>query len=229
MIVKEINITDLNLNYFIAINQISIELARLLDEQNTENQVQVLDVIFDVIEQVQDTFKESTIQFFSQEYVLDQNHIFNASYFMEKAFLNHLNISNKKNIEFLLYLATNRQIKIGIEAFGIKDEEVKTGELLYCIISPKNNVDEINKEIIRILQAKELDLNLNARSLDKFNKIKTFFAILDHQIITVLKSYGINNKNNHITSNHLEDLYVALNDLICEKMTLLSLEKIKLD
>jgi len=26
----------------------------------------------------------------------------------------------------------------------------------------------------------------------------------------------------------LEDLYLALNDLICEKMTLLSLEKIKL-
>lgn len=229
MIIKEFKITDLNLNYFIGINQISIEIARLLDEQKTENLVQLLDFIFDVIEKVQNTFKESTIQFFSQEYVLDQNHIFNASYFMEKAFLNNLNISNKKNIEFLLYLATNRQIKIGIEAFGIKNEDLEEGELLYCIISPENNVEKINKEIIRLLQAKEVDLNLNHRSLDKFNKIKTFFELTDHQLITVLKSYGITGENKDPLSYKLEDLYVASNDLICEKMALLSLEKIKLD
>ena len=148
---------------------------------------------------------------------------------MEKAFLKNLNISNKKNIEFLLYLATNRQIKIGIKAFGIKDEEVKKGELIYCIISPENNVDKINKEMIHILQAEEVALNLNIRSLDKFNKIRTFFGLSENHIITILKSYGISSKNNNIMSNNLEDLYVALNDLICEKMTLLSLEKIKLD
>ncbi len=229
MIVKEFNITDLNLKYFIGINQISIEAARLINERKSENKVQVLDVIFEVVEKVQDTFKESTIQFFSQEYVLDQHHIFNAAYFMEKVFRNDLNISNKKNIEFLLYMATNRQIKIGIEAFGIKDEEVKKGEVLYCIITPENNVDKINKEIIRILQAKEVDLNLNVRSLDKFNKIQNFFELTDHQIITVLKSYEISSENNLLLSYELGDLYVALNDLICEKMALLSLEKIKLD
>ncbi len=229
MIIKEFNIPDIKLKYFVGINQVSIDLTKLLDQNKLENQAQVLDVIFDVIEKVQNTFKGSMIQFFSHEYVLDQSHIFNAFYYMEKAFLNNLNISNKKNIELLLYLATNRQIKIGIEAFGIKYLDVKKGELLYCIISRENSVREINEEILHLLQAKELPLNLNNRSFDKFDRIKTFFEITDNQIITVLKSYGVSNINKDPISYKLEDLYVALNDLICEKMTLLSLEKIKLD
>ena len=68
---------------------------------------------------------------------------------------------------------------------------------------------------------------MNHRSFDKFDRIKTFFEITDNQIITVLKSYGITNKNKDPMSYKLEDLYLTLNDLICEKMTLLSLEKIK--
>ncbi|MFX1337497.1 MAG: KEOPS complex subunit Cgi121 [Promethearchaeota archaeon] len=229
MIIKEFKISDLNLKYFIGINQISVDFSKLLDQNKLENRDQVLEFIFDVIEKVQRTYKGATIQFFSQEYVLDQDHIFNASYFMEKAFRNGINISNKKNIELLLYLATNRQIKIGIEAFGVKFVDVKKGGVLYCIISQENNIDEINNEIIRILQANELPLNLNKRSYDKFKSIKDYFAINEHQIITVLKSYGISNKNEDLMSYKLEDLYLALNDLICEKMTLLSLEKIKLD
>ena len=92
--IKEFNVSE-NLKYFVGINQISIDLAALLDENKLENQAQVLDIIFDVIEKVQTTFKKATIQFFSNEYVLGQNHIFNASYYMEKAFLNNINISNK--------------------------------------------------------------------------------------------------------------------------------------
>ena len=224
--IKEFNVSE-NLKYFVGINLISIDLTKLLDENKLENQAQVLDIIFDVIEKVQTTFKKATIQFFSNKYVLGQNHIFNAFYYMEKAFLNNINISNKKNIEMLLYLATKRQIKIGIEAFGIRYLDVKKGELHYCIISHENNIHEINEEILHLLQAKELKLNLNHRSFDKFDTIKTFFEITDNQIITVLKSYGISNKNKDPMSYNLEDLYLALNDLICEEMALLSLEKIK--
>ena len=212
--IKEFNVSE-NLKYFVGINQISIDLAALLDENKLENQAQVLDIIFDVIEKVQTTFKKATIQFFSNEYVLGQNHIFNASYYMEKAFLNNINISNKKNIEILLYLATKRQIKIGIEAFGIRYLDVKKGELHYCIISHENNIPEINEEILHLLQAKELKLNLNHRSFDKFDRIKTFFEITDNQIITVLKSYGITNKNKDPMSYKLEDLYLTLNAFSC--------------
>lgn len=229
MIIKEFNVSDINLKYFVGINQISIDLSKLLDENKRGNQTQAIDFIFEVIEKVQNTFKGATIQIFSNDNVLDQNHIFNACYFMQKAFLNNLNISNKKNIELLLYLATKRQIKIGIEAFGIKYSDLKKGELHYCIISNENNIYEINKEIMQILQAKEVQLNMNDRSLDKFDKIKNLFEITDNQIRTVLNSYGIKNINKDPMSYKLEDLYLALNDLICEKMTLLSLEKLKID
>ena len=229
MIIKHVDIKELNLTYFIGINQISIDLAKLLDKTKSKNQDHLLNVIFEIIDQIQNKYDVSAVQFFSQEYVLDQEHILNAIYFMEKAFLNNLNISNKKNIELLLYLATNRQIKVSLEAFGINDEDLKKGELLYCIISYKNNINEINEEIIHLLQATEVEMNLNSRSIEKFHKIKTFFEIRDNQIMTVLKSYGISNITNDLMNVKIEDLYVALNDLICEKITLLSLEKFKLD
>jgi tRNA threonylcarbamoyladenosine modification (KEOPS) complex Cgi121 subunit len=229
MIVKEFNLADLNLKYFVGINQISFDLVKLLTKNKIKNENDALDYIFDVIDHIQDSFQESTIQIFSNQYVLDQNHIFQACYFVELAFFNKLNISNKKNIEFLLYLATNRQIKIGIGAFGIRYEDLESGELSYCIITHKNNLYEINKLILQNLVAEELELKLNHKSIDKFQKIKNFFEITDNQIKVVLNSYGIKTNNKDLTDYNLNDLNLALNDLICEKMTLLSLEKITTD
>ena len=229
MIVKEFNLADLNLKYFVGINQISFDLVKLLTKNKIKNENDALDYIFDVIDHIQDSFQESTIQIFSNQYVLDQNHIFQASYFVELAFFNKLNISNKKNIEFLLYLATNRQIKISIEAFGIRHSDLERGELSYCIISHKNNLHEINDQILQNLFAKDSEVKLNHKSFDKYQKIKKFFEITDNQIKVVLNSYGIKTNNKEFTNYTLNDLYLALNDLICEKMTLLSLEKITTD
>ena len=229
MIVKEFNLADLNLKYFVGINQISFDLVKLLTKNKIKNENDALDYIFDVIDHIQDSFQESTIQIFSNQYVLDQNHIFQASYFVELAFFNKLNISNKKNIEFLLYLATNRQIKISIEAFGIRHSDLERGELSYCIISHKNNLHEINDQILQNLFAKDSEVKLNHKSFDKYQKIKNFFEIMDNQIKVVLNSYGIKTNNKEFTNYTLNDLYLALNDLICEKMTLLSLEKITTD
>jgi tRNA threonylcarbamoyladenosine modification (KEOPS) complex Cgi121 subunit len=229
MIVKEFNIANLNLKYFVGINQISLDLVKLLKKNQIKNENNALDYIFDEIDHIQDSFQESTIQIFLDQYILDQNHIFQACYFVELAFSNKLNISNKKNIEFLLYLATNRQIKIGIRTFGIQHSDLKREELSYCIISYKNNLHEINKQILQNLFAKESEIKVNHKSIDKYQKIKNFFEITDNQINIVLNSYGIKTYNKEFTNCSLNDLYLALNDLICEKMTLLSLEKITTD
>ncbi|MCK4384112.1 MAG: hypothetical protein KAW66_12505, partial [Candidatus Lokiarchaeota archaeon] len=73
----------------------------------------------------------------------------------------------------------------------------------------------------------DLSLNLENLSVDKFNRVKNYFEFNDNQILTVLRSYGYKNDILDINSLNLESLYEVLNDLICEKMALLSLEKVK--
>ena len=229
MIIDEFNIPHLNLTYSVGISQIMVDLGRLVHENRVKDEKSVLDCIFNTIEQIQDSFPDCSIQFFSNKYILDCDHIFNACYFMELAFLNNLNISNKKNIELLLYLATSRQIKIGIDSFGINYSDLEKGELTYCIVSHKNNIPEINEQVLQHLFAEEIELSLNQKSFAKYDKVKKFFEITDNQIEVVLKSYGIKKNLKNLNINDLADLYLAINDLICEKMTLLSLEKTTID
>ena len=229
MITEIFNIPHLNLKYSVGITQIVVNLEKLLPENRIKEEKILVDRIFKNIEQIQSSFSDCSIQVFSNKYILDPNHIFNACYFMELAFLNNLNISNKKSIELLLYLATNRQIKIGIEAFGITYSDLEKGELTYCIISHTNNIPEINEQVLQYLFAQEIELSLNQKSFDKYDTVKKFFEITDNQIEVVLKSYGIKKNLKDLTNNDLADLYLALNDLICEKMTLLSLEKTTID
>ncbi|MFX0075288.1 MAG: hypothetical protein ACFE96_07595 [Candidatus Hermodarchaeota archaeon] len=62
-------------------------------------------------------------------------------------------------------------------------------------------------------------------SEDKYSFFKDYFKFSDNQILTVLKSYGYHNSILDKKTKNLEDLFRVLNDLICEKMVLLSLEK----
>ncbi len=213
MIIKEFDIPDLKLNYFVGINQI-----KLMDKKYDLNQ------IFDLIESLQKSYEGSLVQFFNDKYVLNQDHVFTACYYVQKAFLNNSNISNKKNIEFFLYLATNRQINPSIKNFGLNEMH---NELNFCIISPKNNISEINNAIKNSLGNAEKKITLNDKSIEKYNKIKEYFKISENQLRVVLNSYSSTNFNNSQIDGNLDNLYISMHDLICEKMALLSLEKIK--
>ncbi|MFX0187510.1 MAG: KEOPS complex subunit Cgi121 [Candidatus Hodarchaeota archaeon] len=216
MIVKDFYISDLDLMYFIGINQIHSELKISLD------------FLFNLIEKIQkDT--NTMVQFFSDKYILNQEHLFTACYYVQKAFFNKVNISKRKNIEFLLYLASKRQIKNAIEAFGINDSDLESGMISYIIVSNENNLNKINDEILQNLKANEIEITLNNKNAEKFNQIKSYFEISNNQINAVLNSYGVKNFSNKLIPNNLDNLFLALNDLICEKMALLSLEKIHAD
>ncbi|MFX1259048.1 MAG: KEOPS complex subunit Cgi121 [Promethearchaeota archaeon] len=228
MIVKDFNIDDANLKYFVGINQINFDLKQLLDLNKVKNENEALDFIFNLIEKLQNFYKDSVVQFFSDNYILNQNQIFMACYYVQKAYIYNFNISKKKNIELFLYLAANRQIKIGIKYFGINISNLKMGKISYCVISPENNLDKINKEILENLNAKELGFTLNDKSVEKYNKIKDLFGISNNQIKVILNSYGINKFSNNQIAENLDYLFLALEDLIYEKMSLLSLENIKM-
>ncbi|MHA1257461.1 MAG: KEOPS complex subunit Cgi121, partial [Promethearchaeota archaeon] len=156
---------------------------------------------------------------------LNAEHILHACYFVQKAFYTKNNISNKKNLELLLYLATKRQIKLSLECFGVNHYNLKDTRISYCIISLKDNIQQVNIKVNSYLHSEDISLNLGNLSIDKFNIVKKYFEFSDNQVLTVLKAYGYKSDILDINSINIENLYGALNDLICEKMALLSLEK----
>ncbi|MHA2038318.1 MAG: KEOPS complex subunit Cgi121 [Promethearchaeota archaeon] len=226
MIVKDFNIDKLGLKYYVGINQIRIELNQFLKAYNLHTEVEALKYLFNIIEDLQNKNKDSIIQIFRDKYVLNQEHIFIACYYLQKAIFHNTLISKKKNIELLLYLSTYRQISKGIKSFGVNISDLKKGTLLISIISPMNNLTSINNDILEMLNAKEMSITINDSTAEKIQEIIKFYELSEAQIKSVLNSYGIKNINIENPSNNLNDISVALFDLICEKMALLSLEKI---
>lgn len=222
MIKRSFNIEQMGLRYYVGINQIRFDLNQFLEENEIKNDEGALNFLFNLIEELQNKNKDSTIQFISDNLVLNQDHIFTASYYMEKAFFHKTQISNKKNIELLIYLSTHRQISKAIESFGINKNKIKEGKLTICIVSPNNSLDLINKEILHLLNASEIEITINKITTDKINRIINYFEISDTQIKPVLNSYEKNDSLN--LENNVDPLSLAVFDLICEKMALLNLE-----
>jgi len=205
MIIKNFSITSLDLNYFVGLNQIKLN-----------NKEFELTQLFELIEELQTSYRNSIIQFFSDKYIINQDHVFTACYYVQKVFLYNINISKKVNTP-------------SIEAFGVSEIDLEKKTLSFCIISPNDNITEINKTLIKNLEAEEIYLTLNDKTIEKFNRIKNYFEINDNQVMSVLKSYGLRHKDITLMSGSLDNHFLALNDLIYEKMALLSLEKVKRD
>ncbi|MFX0081334.1 MAG: KEOPS complex subunit Cgi121 [Candidatus Hodarchaeota archaeon] len=225
MIVRSFYFDTIELRYFVGVNQIKFDLNQFLKANDIDGEDKVLNYLFNIIEELQNKYEESTIQFISDKYLLNQDHIFIACYYMQKAFFHKTHISNKKNIELLLYLSSNRQISKAIESFGIDYYDLKEGNIIICIVSPYDNLYKINEELIQILDVKEIDLTINNLRIEKINTIIDKFDINSSQIKSVLKSYGNKEKDLVEFKNDLESLSRAIFDLICEKMALVNIEK----
>ncbi|MFX1328586.1 MAG: KEOPS complex subunit Cgi121 [Promethearchaeota archaeon] len=222
MIVKEFYIEDLSLNYFVGITQVKIDLEKFLHYYDIDNEEKALIKFFNIIDEIQDRNENLMVQFVKDKYILNQDHIFIASYYFQKAFKQKINISNKRNIEFLLYLAINRQIIKSIQAFGIEFSDLKNSLLTLCIISPFDAINSVWNDLSSVIFAQEQKLTIDHQSLTKYNMIKEFYEISETQINSVLRSYEID-KNKLVFNISLK--FSALYDLICEKMALLSVEK----
>ncbi|MFX1326246.1 MAG: KEOPS complex subunit Cgi121, partial [Promethearchaeota archaeon] len=117
MKVRKFRFSGVELKYYVGISQIKFDGNYFL--QTKKNEEHALNYLFNMIEELQSKYKDMTIQFVKDDYILNENHIYVACYYMEKAFLHNTAISQKKNIELLLYLSTYRQINKSINAFGV--------------------------------------------------------------------------------------------------------------
>ena len=228
VIVKEFYIKEMELKYFVGINQIEMELNQFLEANKLANEETALNHLFKMIEELQNKHKGSTIQIIKDNYVLNQDHIFVACYYLQKALFHESLISNKKAIELLLYLSTHRQIGKGIKLFGLDSDDLNNGKFTTCFISTINNLKNILNDLLEILHAFEIDVTINDLTLEKITEIIKIYEFSDLQIKSVLNSYGIENVYLEKPKNNLYNLSLAVFDLICEKMALLNLEKIRL-
>lgn len=204
-----------NLDYYVIVNQIKIDPNKF----NLED-------IFQFIDEFQGKYSKSTLQFFNSTYLLNENHLFSAIYYTQKAFLNNLNIANTKNIELFLYLATSRQIKVALDRFGVTTTQLAEGKITFCVITQENNGQEMNQYIIDYLSAEKTLFSVNDQSMEKHNLIKDIFEISDDQLTSALKSQEKKSQPIKNQSNELSFVATALLELICEKMAILSLEKV---
>lgn len=203
-----------DLEYYIGVKAIKLRLNN-----------RSLEDILELTHQIQMDFPDSVIQFFNDEFVLNEKHLINACYYFIKSFSSNRNIASSKNLEFLLYLACSRQIKFSLKFFGINEEILEKGVLHYCVIHKLDKISEISTKLLVTLDSIPQKPKILEMSLEKFNKVKKFFNFTDEQLEVILRSYNIKPKETKLNQENLNLLVEGLNDLICEKMTLLSLEK----
>ncbi|MFW5895638.1 MAG: KEOPS complex subunit Cgi121 [archaeon] len=221
-----IDIDGSQISYWVGLDQFILNLNKYLSQNNLKNEDEVLPSLIRKISRAQDKFPGSYIQLFDNRYLLNARHLYLAIYFMQKAFRYSINISNKPNIELLLYLAARRQIKRALNAFGLNILELDGKLVSLCIVSSTNNLNKIKDHILsQIIHYPPEKININDLSLKKLKRVRNFYKINKKQVQVLFRSYnfnfkGLSNENNLAEYTHI------LNDLIAEKMAKLSLEKI---
>ena len=217
MKLKSIYNLNTGLKIYIGITEVSINIENI-----SSNKLLSLSNYIDI------NYDNALLQFFNSKYILNSEHIYSACYFTYNAFLSHNNISKSKEIELLLFLSVNRQIKIAIRDFGLPDDTKKDINFILCLSSFQNNLDIIYTDLQDRINFQELSFKLDDYSIERFNRIKNYFDISDNQIKVLLKSANLKINNNKINEVPLDYLYSALTDIIREKMVLLSIEKTSL-
>ena len=217
MKLKSIYNLETGLKIYIGITEVSLNIENI-----SSNKLLSLSNYIDI------NYDNALLQFFNSKYILNSEHIYSACYFTYNAFLSHNNISKSKEIELLLFLSVNRQIKIAIRDFGLPDDTKKDINFILCLSSFQNNLDIIYTDLQDRINFQELSFKLDDYSIERFNRIKNYFDISDNQIKVLLKSANLKINNNKINEVPLDYLYSALTDIIREKMVLLSIEKTSL-
>ncbi|MFW9949429.1 MAG: KEOPS complex subunit Cgi121 [Candidatus Thorarchaeota archaeon] len=215
MIIKSIQNLEIGFKGYIGLIEVTIENENILKTK-----------LEDLIGYIYKNYNQAIFQILNNKYILNPDHIYLAYYFTLKAFSSNNNISKSKSIEFLLYLSTNRQIKNAIGDFGVQYDKIVDMTYIICLMSNHNNIETIYRDIKTQLELKKVKFELNKKSLEKLTHIKSYFNITDEQLKVILRSYGVYNNDNFLQIQPIDNLYCALNDLICERMVLISLEKL---
>jgi len=76
LIIKGFNIKEINLKYFVGINQIKMNSGKFIDSNLINNESEAVNRFFKIIDEIQDKTENSVIQFIKDKYILNQDHYF---------------------------------------------------------------------------------------------------------------------------------------------------------
>ena len=145
---------------------------------------------------------DTTFQLFDADKITDQHQLYHAAANAYYAMENKGNISNKLDVETLLYASTQNQISKAIKLIGVTNA---TQRIAVVVISEQEN-DAAASMIADYLG--DLDLKALEMTQEKFEALKKLYEITD----TAIETVGC-------------DRYKALTSLITEKSTLISLRR----
>jgi tRNA threonylcarbamoyladenosine modification (KEOPS) complex Cgi121 subunit len=161
-----------------------------------------VDDINETLRRLDELVKGKTYQLFDADKIADQYHIYYAAANAQYALENGNNISNKLDVETLLYASAQNQISKAIQLIGVNKE---TKRIAIAVITEKEN-DKAASKI-----AEQLG-DINDKVLDpapeKYGSLKQLYEITETSIETVGS-----------------DKYRALSSLITEKSALISLRR----
>ncbi|NVM55823.1 MAG: hypothetical protein HWN66_19140 [Candidatus Helarchaeota archaeon] len=119
-----------------------------------------------------------TIQICSASLIVTWEHIFLSVLHAILAFNQKRNISNQLELEILLYISSQRQIKIALEDFGIK-----TGNNVIIIVG--NSTDQIKQALVEcenLLEGVRSDEVIGICDNSKLLAIREYFQISDEEL-----------------------------------------------
>ena len=158
--------------------------------------------INETLKQLDEMIEGKTYQLFDADKVADQYHIYYAAANAQYALENGNNISNKLDVETLLYVSTQNQISKAIQLVGVSK---KTKRIAVAVITEQEN-DPTTTKIAE--QIGEVNDKILTPTPEKYESLKQLYEITE----TAIETVG-------------SDKYRALSSLITEKSTLISLRR----
>lgn len=158
--------------------------------------------IDETLKQLDEMNKGKIYQLFDADKIADQYHIYYAAANAQYALENGSNISNKLDVETLLYASAQNQISKAIQLIGVNKE---TKRIAIAVITEKENDSAATKIAQHLggINDKILDI-----TPEKYGSLKRLYEITE----TAIETVGC-------------DKYRALSSLITEKSTLISLRR----
>ncbi len=165
--------------------------------------------IEDEIGKIQNNHKV-IIQFFNSKLIASWQHLFFSVIHSLKAFKQGMNISNKLELEILLYTSAQHQIKVAIERFGV-NEEIKNIAMI-ILGNSKEEIENSKLNISELINGTENESVLNIDG-KKYESICNNFNITQLEIETTS------------VSSKQDDKMEALKDIILNRIAFLVFEK----
>ncbi|UYP45985.1 hypothetical protein NEF87_002270 [Candidatus Lokiarchaeum ossiferum] len=192
---------QINSNLSMWINHFSDEIQNYYPISSSETSYGEIPDIIPPFKQIQDQLWSKYhvhYQIFNPTMILNLEQIRWALYHSNKTFSTNANISNNEGVEFLLYLAQERQIKLAFEKVGVSapakfTDIISLGELLFG-------------DPIQLPKAVEMLQNIHKKTKfsgipyipeTKWGLFVQHYDIPVNQILTTLKSYNCTNEILH--------------------------------